>query len=120
MKKQNFSILVAVLLVVIAAISKVVMYPDNFSPMIGMAIFSGAIFKDKRLAFTLPIFAMLLSDVMFEVFNITIGFWGWGQLAGYGIFALITMIAFNLKKIKVLNVIGYSLMSTAIFFILSN
>ncbi len=114
------SILIAVLLVVLAAISRVALYPNNFSPMVGMALFAGAIFTDKRLAFALPLFAMLLSDIMFEVFNIADGFWGWGQLAGYGIFALITIFAFTLKKVNVVNVIGYSIASSVIFFLLSN
>lgn len=121
MNKQNTStIILAVLLILAAAISRVVMYPHNFSPIIGMAIFSGAVIKDKRLAFILPIVSMFLADVMFEVFKIAPGFWGWGQLVGYGILALITIIAFNLKKINPVNVIGYSLISSVIFFILSN
>ena len=121
MNKQNSTqFIIAVLLILIAAISRVIMYPDNFSPIIGMAIFAGSTLKDKRLAFILPIFSMLLSDIMFEVFNIAPGFWGWGQLVGYGILALITIIAFNLKKVNVKNVIGYSLMSSVIFYVLSN
>ena len=79
------------------------MYPNNFSPIIGMAIFSGAVIGDKRLAFVLPIVSMFLSDVMFEVFNIAPGFWGWGQLVGYGILAIITIFGFQLRKINVLN-----------------
>jgi hypothetical protein len=35
-------------------------------------------------------------------------------------FALITVIAFNLKKINVINVAGYAILSSVIFFILSN
>lgn len=121
MNRQNkTSIIIAVLLVVAAAASRVIMYPHNFSPMVGMAIFAGAVFTNKRFAFALPIFAMLLSDIMFEVFNIAPGFWGWGQLAGYGIFALITIIAFTMKKITAGHVIGYSLGSSVIFFLLSN
>ncbi len=121
MKKQNTtSVIIAVLLVLAAAISRVLLYPHNFSPMIGMALFAGATFTDKRLAFALPIFSMLLSDIMFEVFKIAPGFWGWGQLVGYGIFALITLFAFTLKKINVINVAGYALISSVAFFILSN
>jgi hypothetical protein len=121
MNKQNrTSIIIAVLLVVAAAVSRVIMYPYNFSPMVGMAIFAGATFTDKRFAFALPIFAMLLSDIMFEVFNIAPGFWGWGQLVGYGIFALITIMAFTMKKVSVAKVIGYSLVSSVLFFLLSN
>ncbi len=121
MNKQNkFSILIAVLLIVVAALSRVIMYPHNFSPMVGMAVFAGATFIDKRYAFALPIFAMLLSDVLFEVFNVADGFWGWGQLAGYAIFALITIFSFTLKKITPLKIIGYSVASSVIFFLLSN
>jgi len=121
MYKQNkTAVIIAVLLVVAAAVSRVIMYPHNFSPMVGMAIFAGATFTDKKFAFALPIFAMLLSDIMFEVFNIAPGFWGWGQLVGYGIFALITVLAFSMKKVSVVNVIGYSLVSSVIFFLLSN
>ena len=119
-KQDKTSIIIAILLILAAAISRVVMYPHNFSPMIGMAIFGGAIIKDKRLAFALPIFSMLLSDIMFEVFNIAPGFWGWGQLVGYGIFALITLMAFSLKKVTVSKIAGYSIVSSVIFFLLSN
>lgn len=88
--------------------------------MIGMAIFAGAIIKDRRFAFALPLLAMFLSDVLFEVFNIAPGFWGWGQLVGYGILALITVIAFTMKKPGVTTIAGYSIGSSLIFFFLSN
>lgn len=121
MNKQNTStLIIAALLIICAALSRVFMYPHNFSPMIGMAIFSGAVIKDRRLAFAFPLLAMFLSDVMFEVFNIAPGFWGWGQLVGYGILSLITVIAFTLKKIKIFKIAGYSLGSSLLFFFLSN
>ena len=121
MNKQNTStLIIAVLLIIVAAFSRVFLYPHNFSPIIGMAIFAGAVIKDRRLAFALPLFAMFLSDVLFEVFNIAPGFWGWGQLVGYGILALITVIAFSMKKINVLSVAGYSIGASLLFFFLSN
>jgi hypothetical protein len=121
MNKQNTStLIIAVSLVVIAALSRVVLYPYNFSPIIGMAIFAGAVIKDRRLAFALPLLSMFLSDVLFEAFNIAPGFWGWGQLVGYGILALITVIAFSMKNINVLSVAGYSIVSSLLFFFLSN
>ena len=85
-----------------------------------MAIFAGAVIKDRRLAFALPLLAMFLSDVLFEVFKIAPGFWGWGQLVGYGILALITVIAFSMKKINVFTIAGYSVGSSLLFFLLSN
>jgi hypothetical protein len=121
MNKQSTStLIIAVLLIVIAALSRVILYPHNFSPIIGMAIFAGAVIKDKRLAFALPILAMFLSDVIFQVSDIADGFWGWGQLVGYAILALITVIAFSMKKINVLSIAGYSIGSSLLFFFLSN
>jgi len=121
MNKQSTStILIASLLIIVAAVSRVIMYPDNFSSIIAMAIFAGAVIKDKKLAFALPLLAMFLSDVLFEVFNIAPGFWGWGQLVGYSILALITIIAFSMKKVSVFKVAGYSIGSSLLFFWLSN
>jgi len=121
MNKQSTStLIIACLLITTAALSRVFMYPDNFSPIIGMAIFAGAVIKNKKLAFALPLLAMFLSDILFEVFNIAPGFWGWGQLVGYGILALITVIAFSMKKINVLSVTGYSIGASLLFFFLSN
>lgn len=85
-----------------------------------MAIFAGAVIKDRRLAFALPVLAMFLSDVIFELSGIAPGFWGWGQLVGYGILAVITFIAFSMKKISVFSVAGYSIGSSLLFFFLSN
>lgn len=120
MKQDRLNLLLAVILIVAAAISRVVLYPHNYSPIIGMALLGGAIIKDKRFAFVLPIFAMLLADLLFEVSGIARGFWGYGQLIGYGILAIITVIGFRLKKINALNVVGFSLISSVIFFVLSN
>jgi hypothetical protein len=119
-KQSKYTLIIAVLLIVIAALSRVFLYPHNFSPIIGMAIFAGAVIKDRRLAFALPLAAMFLSDVLFEVFSIAPGFWGWGQLVGYGILALITVIAFSMKKKNVLTIAGYSVGSSLLFFLLSN
>ena len=96
-------------MILAAALSRIAFYPLNFSPVIAMALFSGSVIKDKKLAFALPLLAMFISDILFEVTNIAVGFWGWGQLVGYGIFALITVFGFNLKKINPLNVAGFSI-----------
>jgi hypothetical protein len=121
MMKQNTTMfIIAVVMIITAALSRIAFYPLNFSPVIAMALFGGAIIKDKKLAFALPLFAMFLSDVIFEVTNIAPGFWGWGQLVGYGILALITIFGFNLKKINIGYVTGFSIASSLIFFFLSN
>ncbi len=119
-KQSTLTAVIAATLIITAALSRVFLYPDNFSPIIGMAIFAGAVIKDRRFAFALPLLAMFFSDILFEVFNIAPGFWGWGQLVGYGILALITILAFSLKKINIVSVAGYSIGASLLFFLLSN
>ncbi|RYY50440.1 MAG: hypothetical protein EOO06_03815 [Chitinophagaceae bacterium] len=122
MKQNRTMILIAALIVVLAALSRVAFYAQDFyfSPVIAMALFSGAVIKDKKIAFIMPIVSMLLADILFEISGIAKGFWGWGQLTGYGILALITVFGFYLRKINVLNVVGFSVASSLLFFFLSN
>lgn len=107
-------------MIVLAALMRLAIYPANFSPVIAMALFGGAVIKDKKMAFLLPLLAMFISDLAFELSGIADGFWGWGQLIGYGILAIITVLAFNLKKVTVLNVLGYSIGASLLFYLLSN
>ena len=120
MKNKSIQIIIASLLIVLAAISRVLLYPENPSPIIGMALFAGAVLTNKRYAFALPLFAMLLSDIIFEVSGIAPGFWGISQVSGYVILGLITILAFSIQKITIPKIIGYSLLSSVLFFILSN
>lgn len=121
MKFKNPSIIiVAALIILLAAFSRIVLYPNNFSPILAMAVFCGAMFRDKKLAFILPLLAMLLSDTVFEMAHTGDGFWGWGQLMHYGIFALITIFAFSFKKLNIINVLLYTVGGTLLFFLLSN
>ena len=120
MKQRTTLVLIAIGMILAAALSRVAFYPLNFSPVIAMALFGGSVIKDKKLAFLLPLLAMFIADVLFEITNIAPGFWGWGQLASYGILGLITVFGFNLKKINVANVTGFSIASSLIFFFLSN
>lgn len=120
MKQSTIMILVATGVILLSAVSRVVFYPYNFSPEIAMALFSGAVIKDKRLVFIMPLMSMFLADVLFEVTGIAQGFWGWGQLVGYGTLMLIALLGTNLKKINVISVIGFSIASSLLFFFISN
>ena len=120
MKQRSSLIWIVTAMIVLAALMRLAIYPANFSPVIAMALFGGAVIKDKKLAFLLPLLAMFISDLAFELSGIADGFWGWGQLIGYGILAIITVLAFNLKKINGINVLGYSVGASLLFYLLSN
>lgn len=119
-KNLNSGIVLAIVLVVLAALSRLALYPHNFSPVIAMALLSGAVIRQRNLAFMLPVAAMLLSDILFEVFNIAPGFWGWGQLVNYLVLVLVTIIGFSLHKMQPLRIAGCAILSSLLFFALSN
>jgi hypothetical protein len=114
-----------ILLIVIAALYRIMPgRPYGFAPQIAMAIFGGAIIKDKRLAFLLPLLSMFISDALYELFyrngvgNIS-GFYG-GQFTNYILFGTMTIFGFLIRKLNVKSIILASLAAPTTFFILSN
>ena len=51
-------------MVVLAALTRLVPHPPNVTPIAAMALFGGAYFRDRKIAFLLPLGAMLLSDLV--------------------------------------------------------
>lgn len=62
MKHRPTIVFVAAILV--AALSRLLPHPPNFSPVVAMALFGGAVLMDRRLALIAPLAAMLLADVV--------------------------------------------------------
>lgn len=120
MSQKKTNLLIATSLILFAAILKVVTYPNSFNPIIAISLFSGAIMTDKKMAFLLPLLAMLLSDVLLEVLHIAPGFYGMGQIGNYAALLFVTVLGFFIKKISILNVLGFSIASSFLFFLLSN
>jgi len=112
---SRFIVLVAIVL--FAAISRLMtqgMIP-NFSPIGAIALFSGAYFKDKKLAFLVPVLSMLLSDLFIE-FHAT-------MLFVYAGFILTVAIGFMLRTNGSLSMPKTFLavvLSTITFFLLTN
>ena len=70
MKLNKNFLLVFILLIVVAALYRVIPgRPWGFAPHIAMALFGGAIIKDKRWAFALPVFSLFLSDLLYEILH---------------------------------------------------
>ncbi len=49
--------------IVIAALTRLLPHPPNFSPVMALALFSGAALRDWRLALLVPLAAMLMADL---------------------------------------------------------
>lgn len=63
-KSISHPIVPVILLVVGAAGTRLIPHPFNFTAIGAMALFSGAVIRDRRLAYLIPFAAMFLSDVV--------------------------------------------------------
>jgi hypothetical protein len=100
-------------LVLAAAASRLIPHPYNFTPITAMALFGGAYFSDRRLAFLVPLSAMLASDLFIGLHR--------GIPVVYGSFALIVCIGFLLRRRRrLLPIAGATLGSSLLFFFLTN
>jgi hypothetical protein len=64
-QKENllYRMLLAFAIIVIAAALRIASHPWNFTPIGAMALFSGALVSDRRLAFAFPLMALFVGDV---------------------------------------------------------
>ncbi|GAC1448504.1 MAG: hypothetical protein NVSMB7_10000 [Chitinophagaceae bacterium] len=125
MKSNKSLILAIVVLIIIAAVYRIIPgRPWGFAPQIAMALFGGAVIKDKKWAFALPVFSMFLSDLLYQgLYKAGLsGIYGFydGQWLNYCLFALMVVIGFGIKKINVVNVLASALIAPTVFFLLSN
>ena len=121
MKTQNKQLIfIAGGLILLAAVSRLIPHPPNFAPIASLAIFGGTVINNKKYALILPLGALLLSDILFELFTSTKGFYDISQTFVYGAFILITFLATKIKTVSTKNILFACLWSGAIFFILSN
>jgi hypothetical protein len=53
----------AVVMILLAAVLRILPHPWNFTPIGAMALFSGSMFRDRRVAFLLPLVALFAGDL---------------------------------------------------------
>ncbi len=113
--KKEFTIqstLTVATLIIIAAITRFLPHPANFTAIGAMALFGTARLNDKRLAFILPIAAMLVSDMF-----IPFGY----QPSVYFSFILIAILGLSLRNTKnPLSIGAGSIASSLIFYFITN
>ena len=103
-KKQ----LVIILFIVVAAMFRLMPHFPNVTPITAMALFSGVYLTNKKLAFIIPILAMLISDLFLGFSSIT--------LFVYAAFILVSYIGISSKKVSIKTI----LLSSIGFFIITN
>jgi len=55
--------ILAAIMVILAAVVRILPHPWNFTPIGAMALFSGAMFRDRRIAFLFPLVALFAGDL---------------------------------------------------------
>ena len=110
---NNTRLAVLTCMILAAAASRLIPHPPNFAPITALALFSGVHFSDKRLAFLVPVSALLLSDAV-------LGFYR-GMWIVYGSFCLIACIGLLLRKRRSsFTVAVAAIASSVLFFVLTN
>jgi len=115
--RQNvvYRLLLALAIIAIAAALRIAPHPWNFTPVGAMALFSGAIIKDRRIAFAFPVLALFSGDVF-------VGFYKAGvMLLVYASFLLSVLIGRFLQgRRAVLRVSAATLLGSTQFFLVTN
>lgn len=110
---MNLKVITLITIIFSLALFRLMPHLPNVSPVAAMALFGGACFTDKRLAFIVPFLAMLFSDLILG-FHHT-------MLYVYTGFGLTVMIGIWLQyHMKVVNIAMAAVASSLLFFLLTN
>lgn len=98
--------------------------PYGFAPQLAMALFGGAVIRDLKWSFALPLFSMFLSDALYQGLYVAgispiKGFYS-GQWLNYLELASVVCIGFAMRNITIPRFIVGSLLAPTWFFLLSN
>jgi hypothetical protein len=105
--------LAAIFLILFGVLMRILPHPENFAPITAIALF-GAVYLPKRFAFILPLGAMLISDLI-------IGFYGVTMIYVYGSFVISGLLGLLIRKKKsIKTVVSVSLISSLLFFLITN
>lgn len=126
MNKISMRTRIIVVMIVLAALSRLLPHPYNFSPLVAMALFGGAMFQNKWQAYLVPIAAYLVSDIALQmtgkmgIYSFSQPFILISQAFVYVSMLLVTLLGTSLHQPKTVKILGYSLTGSTIFWVLSN
>lgn len=112
-KDSNYRLLTIFGLILMVVVSRFIPHPPNFAPVMAMALFGGAVFSDRRLAFIIPFAALLISDIF-------LGFYSFLP-AVYLCYVIVVFIGFSMRnRVTIGKIVLNSFISSIIFFIVTN
>ncbi len=125
MKRNKLLLFVFILLVIAASVYRVWDgRPWGFVPQIAMALFGGAVIRNKGLAFGLPLLSMFLSDALYQFLFVNglseiPGFYE-GQVTNYLLFGALTFFGFWMRNLNAGRIAAGSVLAPTVYFLASN
>ena len=111
--KAKYSVYFGLGLIILLALSRLIPNPPNFTPILGMAVFSGAIINRKIVAYLVPLAAMLISDLYLGLHS--------GMPIIYFTLAICVLIGtFIESRVTILNSILGITAGVLIFYLITN
>jgi hypothetical protein len=111
-----------ILMVLAAAATRLLPHPPNLTSITALALFGGACFPDRRLAFAVPLLALMVSDLTLAA----VGSWQAMIVDAhievqYLAFALVVVLGCAMGRARrVGRIAGFTLASSTLFFLASN
>jgi hypothetical protein len=125
MKSSKNIVLIFLLLILITALYRIIPgRPFGFAPQWAIAVFAGAVIKDRKWAFIIPVLSMFISDIIYQVLYVggltsIPGFYD-GQWQNYILFTLLVFVGMAIHKLNVLQIAVASIVAPSIYFLISN
>lgn len=109
----NPRVLFILSIIIVAAVLRLLINIPNVTPIAAMALFGGAFLGKKHLTFIIPFVTLFITDLLIGLHSTIIYV--------YFAFALTVMIGiFIRKKVTIFSVVGGSLVSSILFFLITN
>ncbi len=113
MEKLTTRFWVITLMVLAAAFVRLIPHPPNFTPIAAIALFGGAYYTKKYFAFIIPLSVMILTDII-------LGFHSTMWAVYFSFVLIVGLGMFMLRKKNVQNIFAASLISSILFFAITN
>ncbi len=100
-------------MIFIAAFVRLIPHPPNFAPVAAMALFGGAYFTKRWVAFLIPLAAMFITDLILGFHSAM-----WAVYLSFMLIVVIGMLLIKQKKIS--NIFLASVSASVLFFAITN
>ncbi len=109
----------AVALIFLAVVSRLIPHPANFTPVMAVALFGGAIFKGNKWFFAIPLVALFISDIFLGFHDLSWLVYSCFIAVGFlGLSLYKSLDQFSLSNVKSVGIKAF--VASVLFFVVSN